>query len=280
MYYSKYKSTKISYMMKGNAEANPPANPPANAEEKTTVLQGINYESGKIIDHITKSKNCVCYANIQIAMDAPFGGDDRIADESVRKEGRSELHFNKDADKLITSTFKRVIGHLITNYSTVSALVIQVARGRSAGPMISDVLQPVINDFSSNKKIDFNFRNIIWATGYRTKDYFDHTVIHTDFIFINVGMFGVLNNLRSTIPGTIFNPIRSYSLTTTDKETKKYEHFTLSSPKHYTTKDNILNDMKDINPVILYGIDDAMKFVTPDSYNKEKLLATLMSIKR
>ena len=37
---------------------------------------GINFEGGKIIKYILQSKNCIAYANIQIAMDAPY--DDRV----------------------------------------------------------------------------------------------------------------------------------------------------------------------------------------------------------
>lgn len=52
---------------------------------------GINYEAGNIVRHITKFEGCVGYANIQVAMDAPFA--DRVADETVRRLGRSELQY-------------------------------------------------------------------------------------------------------------------------------------------------------------------------------------------
>ena len=41
---------------------------------------GINFEAGKIITHIKDCPNCVGYANLQIAMDAPYHG--RVADET------------------------------------------------------------------------------------------------------------------------------------------------------------------------------------------------------
>ncbi len=54
---------------------------------------GINFEGGKIIKYILQSKKCIAYANIQIAMDAPYNG--RVADEKLRNLGRSELQFDK-----------------------------------------------------------------------------------------------------------------------------------------------------------------------------------------
>ena len=43
------------------------------------VCCGINFEGGKIIKHILQSNYCKGYANVQIAMDAPYHG--RVADE-------------------------------------------------------------------------------------------------------------------------------------------------------------------------------------------------------
>ncbi len=57
---------------------------------------GINFEGGKIIKYILESKNCIAYANIQIAMDAPYDGC--VADEKLRNLGRSELQFDKKYD--------------------------------------------------------------------------------------------------------------------------------------------------------------------------------------
>ena len=47
-----------------------------------TFVCGLNYEGGKIINHILREKDCLAFANVQIRMDAPWLGE--VANDAKR----------------------------------------------------------------------------------------------------------------------------------------------------------------------------------------------------
>jgi len=67
---------------------------------------GINFEGGKIIKHILQDSNCIAYANLQIAMDAPYHDPPRVADETLRLKGRSETQFAGYDEEALIKKFK------------------------------------------------------------------------------------------------------------------------------------------------------------------------------
>ena len=110
---------------------------------KDNTVIGVNFEAGKIIEHVRKMPNCLAYANCQISMDAPFS--DRVADDTVRNVGRSELAFVKqgyDEGKLIAK-FKEILRLMKTNYLDKipqTKMVIQIARGKAAKSTFKEVI--------------------------------------------------------------------------------------------------------------------------------------------
>jgi hypothetical protein len=150
---------------------------------------GINYEAGKIIDHVLKYEECVAFANCQIVMDAPYHG--RIADENIRSQGRSETLYHGYNENILISDLEKIFMHIKHEYENIH-MIIQIARGRSAESMAKTVVLPILD------KLNINKYNLIY--GYKTHDYFKYEAIlkpNTPFIFINIGMFAVLNNVDS-----------------------------------------------------------------------------------
>ena len=70
----------------------------------------------------------MAYANVQIAMDAPFGG--RVADEKVRKK----------SDNLLQETLNNILE--VAQTIKTKIVVVQVAE-----PMIDEVIKHVFNKF-------------------------------------------------------------------------------------------------------------------------------------
>ena len=240
---------------------------------KDNTVIGVNFEAGKIIEHVRKMPNCLAYANCQISMDAPFS--DRVADDTVRNVGRSELAFVKqgyDESKLIAK-FKEILRLMKTNYLDKipqTKMVIQIARGKAAKSTLKEVIEPVLEELKIVR-----YKIVI---GYRNHDYYKynyktaHGTHGEPFVFVNYGMFGVLSNVDKIGVGEICNPVTTYSITSENKRpktgkviVKKVEGSELrfgSDPR------NILNDKSlGIRKIKLYGIDDDMLFITPDKYD-------------
>ncbi|CAM9493058.1 unnamed protein product, partial [Ectocarpus fasciculatus] len=164
---------------------------------------GINYEGDKIISHILQYDSCVAFANIQIAMDAPFHSPPRIADETVRQEGRSELQFEGYNERELKHRLKTILEWVYRNYGETK-VVFQIARGRAAASTAKEVLLPVL-DLSGIDNYELCF-------GYRSSDYYV-PASDVPFVFINYGMFAVLREIRPCLPvGTICNPIVSVNI--------------------------------------------------------------------
>ena len=240
---------------------------------KDNTVIGVNFEAGKIIEHVRKMPNCLAYANCQISMDAPFS--DRVADDTVRNVGRSELAFVKygyDEGKLIAK-FKEILRLMKTTYLDKipqTKMVIQIARGKAAKSTFKEVIEPVLEELRI-----IRYKIVI---GYRKRDYYKyiyktaHGPHGEPFVFVNYGMFGVLTNDDKIGVGEICNPTITYSITSDNKKPKtgkigikKVEGSELrfgSDPR------NILNDKSlGIRKIKLYGIDDDMPFITPDKYD-------------
>ena len=215
---------------------------------------GINYESGKIMTHILKFANCVGFANLQIAMDAPFHG--RVADETVRSVGRSELQFPGYDEKKLVATLTTIFKAILAKHGADIKIVLQIARGRSAGPTFEEVIKPIFTELGiSNYETKF---------GYRSKDYYV-PADKTPFFYVNYGMFAVLSQVEKVAVGAICNPVISMPIT---KYTAS-KGFTVSKSKtkKFNSSKNILNSLQEIMKIRLYGIADDMAFITPDVYD-------------
>lgn len=233
---------------------------------------GINYESGKIIDHIINS--CIAFANIQIAMDAPFKG--RIADESLRSKGRSEQQFHSqygyDEEKLKRQLYS-IFEYIKKNYPSDIKLVLQIARGRAAKSTFIEILHPILIDLNIiDRFLDFfdTKQGIIkYKSGYRTSDYFTPTQDYK-FIFINYGMFAVLTNEQTISVGTICNVSKTIYIGIDNKQ------LTINKITTQDNDKNILSKLDCFPQLYLCGIDDNMPFITPDEYSEKEINELLL----
>lgn len=240
---------------------------------KDNTVIGVNFEAGKIIEHVRKMPNCLAYANCQISMDAPFS--DRVADDTVRNVGRSELAFVKhgyDEGKLIAK-FKEILRLMKTNYldkNPQTKMVIQIARGKAAKSTFKEVIEPVLEELRI-----IRYKIVV---GYRKRDYYKyiyktaHGPHGEPFVFVNYGMFGVLTNDDKIGVGEICNPTITYSITSDNKKPKTgkigIKKVEGSELRFGSDLRNILNDKSlGIRKIKLYGIDDDMPFITPDKYD-------------
>lgn len=216
---------------------------------------GINYEGGKIIKHIKKYTNCIAYANLQIAMDAPYHSPPRIADEKIRSTGRSESQFNDYDEEKLKNKFEEILRFIKEKYKNIK-LVIQIARGRSAEPTFTEIIKPILDKI--------NIINYEYKFGYKSKDYYFPSN-NDEFVFLNYGMFAELSESIKIEVGEICNPNISYDI---------LDNITKYTGKAIFIKDkkNILNYFKDIKKLKLFGIADDMKFITPDVYKKSDII--------
>lgn len=224
---------------------------------------GINYEAGKIISHILGFGNCIAYANIQIAMDAPYHG--RVASEEVRSAGRSETFFPGYDEGYLISQLARIFEYIKGNYGNTK-LVIQIARGRAAISMYEEVLLPIVNRLKL-EKIEF-------VTGYRSTNYYVPTT-DDEFIFVNIGMFAVLQDVESVKVAEICNPNETIIITSKEDENIITDY----EITHFNDDKNILNSLP-FQKITLAGIADSMPFVTPKDYLKEKIDELIENINR
>ncbi len=225
-----------------------------------TNTYGINFEGGKIITWQKKCANCIGWVNCQIAMDAPYHS--RVADESVRQQGRSEEVFGYDKESFQLD-IKKIFQFIKDKYPDVK-IIIQIARGRSGIPMFNETLKPVFEQI--------NLANYQVVYGYKTVDYFDCRDLSEPFIFVNIGMFAVLTNVSSIRVGEICNPIKTWSIDKYNVETKRF-HINVLPVDWSTDEKNILNkpEFYEIKKIKLFGIGDCMDFITPDKYHVDAI---------
>lgn len=224
---------------------------------------GINYEAGKIISHILQYENCIAYANIQIAMDAPYHG--RVASEEVRTLGRSETFFPGYDEGYLISQLTTIFEYIKSNYGN-RKLVMQIARGRAAKPMYEEVLLPIVDKLKL-EKIEF-------VNGYRSTNYYVPTT-DEEFIFVNIGMFAVLQDVENVKVAEICNPNETIIITSKDDENIITDY----KITYFNDEKNILNHLP-FKKITLAGIADDMPFVTPKDYLKEKIDELIDNINR
>jgi len=191
---------------------------------KDNTVICVNFEAGKIIEQVRKMPNCLEYVNCQISMDAPFSV--RVADDTVRNVGRSELAFVKhgyDEGKLIAK-FKEILRLMKTTYldkNPQTKMVIQISRGKAAKSTLKEVIEPVLDEL-----LIIRYKIVI---GYRKRDYYKYIYktahsVHgprgEPFVFVNYGMFCVLTNDDKIGVGEICNPTITYSITSDNKKPK------------------------------------------------------------
>lgn len=211
-------------------------------------IYAVNYEGGKIIEHATKSTNCLAYANLQIAMDAPF--NNIVASYETRLRGATETQISDYDELSLLSTLNTIFDYVMSNFNNI-LIVIQIARGKARVKtidLISDILIRILK--SGN-------RYIIYC-GYKTTDYF--VISDEKFVFINIGMVARLTFVHKFSAGTIFNPKLTFDLNKIDDEIK------IVGMRTHLHKMNIVNNFDFVHPIILFGLDDFMPFVTPDAY--------------
>jgi hypothetical protein len=232
---------------------------------------GINFEGGKIIKHVLQSKYCTSYANIQIAMDAPYHG--RVADEKLRSKGRSELQFPPKygySDVLVQCKIYKIIQYIQEKYPDTK-IIMQIARGRSGISMFDEVLRQVLFPLGLVNADGLPKPNKLKVVyGYRSADYYKYSHVKSNFVFINIGMFAVLSNVNVVKVGAICNPVTTYDIS--DMEMNISEKNTFSNDK------NVLNSFQDVQKIVLCGIADDMPFITPDVYSKQQINALLRKV--
>jgi hypothetical protein len=215
---------------------------------------GINYEGGKIINHILNScLNCIAYANCQISMDAPFQG--RVADETTRSKGPSEKNFEGYNSENFKIELKNIFEYINTKYNDIK-LIIQIARGKAAPVMFEDDIKPLL--------LELNIRNYEVIYGYRTHEYYK-CLDDEKFIFINIGMFAILSEIIP--PGKILNPIKTWNILEYTNEIFIIDE----KPNNWKDEKNILNDITTIKQLKLFGIADDMKFILPENYTVKSI---------
>jgi len=228
-------------------------------------VMGINFEGGKIINHIKKYEQCIAYANCQVAMDAPYHDVPRVADESVRSSGRSESQFKGYDEEKLKNKLEEILSLINEKYPRIR-LIIQIARGRSSEPTFVEVIKPVLDKVG--------IIDVVTKYGYRTENYY--VPPNKDpFVFLNYGMFAELSCNISVEVGEICNPVITYDVTNYKPDTG----FEFKNKKSFEKDDkNILNEIVDIKKLTLFGIADEMKFITPDIYNKEHVISMIDSV--
>jgi hypothetical protein len=254
-YYEKYLKYKLKYLKLKNINL-------IGGSLNPNLTVGINFESGKIIEHIIQCSNCVAYANCQIGMDAPYHG--RVADENHRSNGRSEKNFPGYREDLLEKQLLLLFSYIKKNYSD-KKLIIQIARGRSGIQMYDEVIKNILNLTNYNISSDY-----IIVYGYRSNDYFKCYNYNEQFVFVNIGMYAVLTDPEKVYVGEICNPIITWNILSYNNSNNIFE---LEDKTYVFDLDpkNILNNFKEIQKIKLFGINDDMKFVTPDVYNKESI---------
>lgn len=217
---------------------------------------GINYEAGKIIDHIKKFKNCIAYANCQIATNAPFYSNCVNMDD-LEITHKNETSFVEYYDISLIEQLKKLFNYIKLNFHNVN-LVIQIARGKSAKSMIHDIINPILQNVGI---VHFNI-----VTGYKTHEYYVPTN-KSPFIFVNIGTFAVLfhnTGIENIKIGKVYNVTQSYNLISYDKS--KHVFTVDKKLKSYTEKKNILNQIPEFDKLKLFGLSDNMQFVSPHTY--------------
>jgi hypothetical protein len=220
---------------------------------KKPSIIGINYEAGKTIQHVRFKDACLGYANIQIAMDAPYQG--RVANESVRKQKRSELQFEGYNEPKLKRQLAKIFGLIKAEFPGVK-VVIQIARGRAAKSTYEDVIQPVLTEVGI---IDAEI-----ISGYRRKNYWTPSGAEK-FVYVNFGMYAVLTNNNAVGVGEICNPVMTRNVLGYSED----KGFILSPIEFkFSDKKNLLLRLPEIKPIYLFGIADDMPFITKDEYSE------------
>lgn len=217
---------------------------------------GINYEGGKIITHILSFNQCIAYANCQIAMDAPY--HNRIADESVRKEGRSETQFPTYDENYLILQLEKIFTYIYEHHGNTN-IIIQIARGRSAHSMVCEVILPIL------MKLTISKYEVVY--GYRSDKYYKPKT-DDEFIFVNIGMFAVLEKVESTTVGEIYNPAKTIIVSALSPDNKFVSDYTITN---FSDDKNILTKMLEFKEFLLIGIADEMAFITPTAYSKSSI---------
>ena len=213
---------------------------------------GVNYEGGNIIRHILKFPECLAYANIQIVQDAPY-----------------EPTFNIEYDEnKIINTIREILTYIKKTYINVR-IVIQLAIIKNITETYTRIFKPIL------KELDLLNSTVSIKQGYTTEMYYIPDYDKRPFIFINYGLFSLLNNCDKIKAGTIYNPIYSYPIVDYDNIGFIYS----SCPYVFKNEKNILNMFPNIKTMSIFSLKDNLPLFTDKNYKKEHVLTLFKNVK-
>ena len=125
--------------------------------------------------------------------------------------------------------------------------------------MVCEVILPILMKMSI-PKYEFVY-------GYRHKNYYIPTV-REEFIFVNIGMFAVLEKVESTEIGEICNPTETLIISDLSPDNKLVSDYVITN---FSNDKNILSKIPSFKEFLLFGIADTMAFITPDAYPKASI---------
>lgn len=237
-------------------------------------IVAINYEGGKIVSHVRRSSQLIAYANCQFVMDAPYAG--RVAHEAVRANGRSEEQFIGYDPARKRSGLRMVLMNVKDKHLNKAddvRLIVQIARGRSSLAEREDFEELL-------RELAIPLERVLIFMGYRSSNYVDLSVLNeSPFVFINVGMIGMIQNDKKVLVGQLCHPVLTFDIEdfvdgrfAVDATSRSQED---SSWAAHRAECDILADISDLPMIVLFGLADHMKFVTPTTYPFESVQCLL-----
>lgn len=254
IYQHKYYKYKSKYnKLKGGLDSNLSVN----------RTLGVNYVGGKIIKYILNSPHCIGYTNLQIVEDIPFQMNDVNSNVFSKLSGLERF-------------FTNIFGQANVKNANV---VIQINKGNEGIRIWEEILQPQLMDIfdgiSNRTRIDTapgsrtgnSFEEVVIVNfGYTQSKYFNYVPMETNFIFVNIGTFSLLNNVDGLQIGTICIPTATYDIAE-NKENK----ITYVASKTYHQSDMSLN-IENVSKIELAGLSDDMNPINKDNYDLYQLL--------
>jgi len=220
-------------------------------------------------------------------MDAPFHVPPRIADESRRSKGRSELQFAGYNESRLKDTLLAVLEVVRSEHPGVT-LVVQIARGRASAATFAEVIEPLL--------LQSDIKCFHVVSGYRSSNYYRPSDAQP-FVFLNYGMFAVLRDgegVDALAVGELCNPVAAVGVQSYDTATGQFgfeagcgEEEGRICFQRFDDEKNLLRRLalvrrlgveKRLREVALLGLADHMSFVTPTEYNGAHVSALLQRI--
>ena len=212
-----------------------------NKNNMPVDIFGINYEGGDIIKHILKYKQCIAYANIQIVKNEPC--------ELLYYESRV-IEYMYEILTYITKTY------------TNTRIVIQITVVKEVSYIYNRIIKPVL------KELNLLNGTVAIIQGHTKEQYYKPAEYDKrPFVFINYGMFSLLNKNDEITTGTIFNPIYSYPIVYYDAK-----GFIFSNcPYTFLDEKNILIKFPNIKFIHIFNLHETLPEYTSTNYKREHI---------